>query len=228
MLIIVEAVWWIHRSGLHIHSTFVYLKNSIIKSYSIKWAEIKMCSLTPKSIWLCVSCFSCVWLFLTPWTIACPAPLSMGFSRQEYWSGEPCPPNSYECMCILYLMENNFFKNIKIKALQVILTCNQNWEWLGHIIWKIRSQISSRREVRWDVVRWSPGRVARLVWVPHSLQFLLCIYLPKIWASLFTSELLYVYVYIYVCVHDLRQHYQLYSVACNFWKTLFAETLPLT
>ena len=57
---------------------------------------------------------------------ACPAPLSMGFSRQEYWSGEPCPPNSYECMCILYLMENNFFKNIKIKALQVILTCNQN------------------------------------------------------------------------------------------------------
>ena len=26
------------------------------------------------------------------WTIACQAPLSMGFSRQEYWSGLPCPP----------------------------------------------------------------------------------------------------------------------------------------
>ena len=28
----------------------------------------------------------------TPWTIACQAPLSMGFSRQEYFSGLPCPP----------------------------------------------------------------------------------------------------------------------------------------
>ena len=34
---------------------------------------------------------SCVWLFATPWTIACQAPLSMGFSRQEYWSGLPVP-----------------------------------------------------------------------------------------------------------------------------------------
>ena len=28
-----------------------------------------------------------VWLFVTPWTVACRAPVSMGFSRQEYWSG---------------------------------------------------------------------------------------------------------------------------------------------
>ena len=30
-------------------------------------------------------------LFATPWTVACQAPLSMGFSRQEYWSGLPFP-----------------------------------------------------------------------------------------------------------------------------------------
>ena len=30
-------------------------------------------------------------LFATSWTVACKAPLSMGFSRQEYWSGSPCP-----------------------------------------------------------------------------------------------------------------------------------------
>ena len=42
---------------------------------------------------LCVlSCFSCVWLFVTLRTIACQAPLSVGFSRYEYWSGLPCPP----------------------------------------------------------------------------------------------------------------------------------------
>ena len=28
-----------------------------------------------------------VWIFVTPWTVACPAPPSMGFSRQEHWSG---------------------------------------------------------------------------------------------------------------------------------------------
>ena len=28
----------------------------------------------------------------TPWTVAYQAPLSMGFSRQEYWSGLPCSP----------------------------------------------------------------------------------------------------------------------------------------
>ena len=31
------------------------------------------------------------WLFVTPWTVACEAPLSMGFSRQEYWSRLPFP-----------------------------------------------------------------------------------------------------------------------------------------
>ena len=31
----------------------------------------------------------------TPWTIACQPPLSMGFSRQEYWSGLPFPPPGY-------------------------------------------------------------------------------------------------------------------------------------
>ena len=34
---------------------------------------------------------SCVRLFVTPWTVALQAPLSMEFSRQEYWSGLPFP-----------------------------------------------------------------------------------------------------------------------------------------
>ena len=29
---------------------------------------------------------------VTLWTVVCQAPVSMGFSRQEYWSGFPCPP----------------------------------------------------------------------------------------------------------------------------------------
>ena len=38
-----------------------------------------------------VKWFSPVQLFVTPWTIAYQDPLSMGFSRQEYWSGLPFP-----------------------------------------------------------------------------------------------------------------------------------------
>ena len=45
---------------------------------------------TPCSHWACV--LSHVWLFATPWTVACQTPLSMGFSRQEYWSRLPFPP----------------------------------------------------------------------------------------------------------------------------------------
>ena len=40
---------------------------------TLKWSEMKL--------------LSCVWLFANPWTVAHQAPPSMGFSRQEYWSG---------------------------------------------------------------------------------------------------------------------------------------------
>ena len=39
-----------------------------------------------------LSCISRVQLGVTLWIAACQAPLSMGFSRQEYWSRFPCPP----------------------------------------------------------------------------------------------------------------------------------------
>ena len=38
-----------------------------------------------------VQSLSCVVLFATPWTVALQAPLSMGFPRQEYWSGLSFP-----------------------------------------------------------------------------------------------------------------------------------------
>ena len=40
---------------------------------------------------VCVKLLSHVQLFMTLWTVARQAPLSMGFSRQEYWSGLPFP-----------------------------------------------------------------------------------------------------------------------------------------
>ena len=42
-----------------------------------------------------VKLLSHVQLFVTPWTVAHQAPLSLGFSRQEYWSGMPFPSPGY-------------------------------------------------------------------------------------------------------------------------------------
>ena len=41
---------------------------------------------------MCAQSLNHVQLFTTPWTVAYQAPLSMGFSRHEYWSGLPFPP----------------------------------------------------------------------------------------------------------------------------------------
>ena len=52
-------------------------------------------------------------LFVTSWTVAHQAPLFMGFSRQEYWSGLPCPPPGHlpnpgllHCRRILYRLSH--------------------------------------------------------------------------------------------------------------------------
>ena len=50
-----------------------------------------------------VKSLSCVQLWATPWTAAYQAPPSMGFSRQEYWSGVPLP-SPRECWRQLFLM----------------------------------------------------------------------------------------------------------------------------
>ena len=41
---------------------------------------------------LCAELISHVRFFATPWTVACQVPLSMGFPKQEDWSGLPFPP----------------------------------------------------------------------------------------------------------------------------------------
>ena len=62
----------------------------------LEWQLAKMKAWGPLESELTSVCglshFSRVWLFVTPWTAAHQAPLSLGFSRQEYWSGLPCPP----------------------------------------------------------------------------------------------------------------------------------------
>ena len=51
-----------------------------------------------------VKSLSCVWLLATPWTTAYQAPLSTGFSRQEYWSGVPSPSPRQRAVCAYLLI----------------------------------------------------------------------------------------------------------------------------
>ena len=61
----------------------------ILQARTLEWAAISFSNawkwkVKGKSL-------SRVWLLVTPWTTAYQAPLSMGFSRREYWSGVPLP-----------------------------------------------------------------------------------------------------------------------------------------
>ena len=71
--------------------------NKILNSWSLpgglgdQEAAKKISKKTPDNVKGLLSHFSHLQLFATLWTVARQAPLSMGFSRQEYWSGFPCP-----------------------------------------------------------------------------------------------------------------------------------------
>ena len=57
----------------------------ILQTRILEWAAISFSNAWKWKVK--VKSLSCIWLFVTPWTAAYQAPPSMGFSRQEYWSG---------------------------------------------------------------------------------------------------------------------------------------------
>ena len=54
------------------------------------FSSMELVSIYLSYLYMCQS-FSCIRLFAIPWTVAQEAPLTVGFSRQEYWSGLPFP-----------------------------------------------------------------------------------------------------------------------------------------
>ena len=77
------ARWWICKLSIGwmaVSPTFPSASVPLIKYNIFEWTCVHAGSL------------SRAWLFVTPWTVALQAPLSMGFSRQGYWRGLPCPP----------------------------------------------------------------------------------------------------------------------------------------
>ena len=60
---------------------------AILQARTLEWVAIAFSNAWKWKVKM--KSLSCVWLFATPWTAAHQAPPSMGFSRQEYWSGVP-------------------------------------------------------------------------------------------------------------------------------------------
>ena len=85
-----RGAWWATAHGVAKSQTWLSMPHS--HGYC-RWKETGVVSAHKwASLVYMLSGFSRVPLFATPWTVAHHAPLSMGFSRQEYWSGLPRPP----------------------------------------------------------------------------------------------------------------------------------------
>ena len=74
-----------------IHNSFIHNSQKVetTQMFIDRWIYKQNVAFLYKEI---LALFSHVWFFVTPWTVAHQGPLSMGFSRQEYWSGLPCRP----------------------------------------------------------------------------------------------------------------------------------------
>ena len=91
----------------------------ILQARTLEWAAISFSNAWKWKVK--VKLLSRVWLLATPWTAAHQAPLSIGFSRQEYWSGVPLPsptskPRSYEIYCfslfLLYSCQSSWKRHV--------------------------------------------------------------------------------------------------------------------
>ena len=103
----------------------------ILQARTLEWVAI---SFSNAWKWKAkVKSFRHVWLFATPWTAAYQAPPSMGFSRQECWSGVPLPsPLPMKCQFLNFKYLSKFYtlnysRNLCFKFQSVILTryCNK-------------------------------------------------------------------------------------------------------
>ena len=96
-----------------------------------------------------------VWLPATPWTAFYQAPLSVGFSRQEYWSGVPLPSPAITYLPLMFKRrKKDIKKQNKINAKPIwrawIFSCENIWSKIFQIIpeslsfWRLRNLLDQK------------------------------------------------------------------------------------
>ena len=124
------ACWWLGHGG------FIYSHRPISESTTSFWPSCVL------------SHFSLVQRFVTLWTAVCQSPLSMGFFRQEHWSGLPRSPSGDLPTqglnpCLLCLLIGELF-TISVPWEAPDHQCVAHWGLLGQSLW-------------WQTPCWGPG-----------------------------------------------------------------------
>ena len=83
--------------------------SGILQARTLEWVAISFSNACKWKVK--VKTLSCIWPSATPWTTAFQAPPSMGFYRQEYWSGVPLPSPVYIYIFWLALMDSKQIKS---------------------------------------------------------------------------------------------------------------------
>ena len=124
-------------------------------------------------------------LTVTPWTVTCQAPLSMGFSRQEDWSGWPCPSSDiyiYICVCIythIYTYDH-FFIQQKLRLQINSTTIKLNWKKTGVLCRRLHIYIHiwNNQNTQMHRVSVSSAHYKR---TPQSRQLWQQMYISQFW-----------------------------------------------
>ena len=95
-----------------------------------------------------VKSLSHVWLLATPWTAAYQVPPSMGFSRQEYWSGVPLPSPKWVNIC-----ESIYYIVKVVLVTQLSLTL---WDPMDYIAWQAPLSMEFFRQESWSGLPFPP------------------------------------------------------------------------
>ena len=96
----------------------------ILQTRTLEWVAISFSNAWKRKVK--VKSLSRVRLLATPWTAAYQAPLSMGFSRQEYWSGVPLPSPHFDMITFKDFICMKF-KNNQNKVIMIEDTVAVTW-----------------------------------------------------------------------------------------------------
>ena len=96
-----------------------------LQARTLEWVDISFSNAWKWKVK--VKSLSCIWLLATPWTAAYQASLSMGFSRQDYWSGVPLPSPFYSNYSWTIFSSKTTSVRVDESASQALRVCHQTF-----------------------------------------------------------------------------------------------------
>ena len=147
----------------------------------------------------CPQSLSCVWCFATPWTVARQAPLSMGFSRQAYWSGLPLPSPGDKTR-----------KYVRFSLRDVDCTPVQPWSGTLHALSSLMSLFDMLVFSKEDLLPCKTGDASLFPLCDHGSWLL-----PVPMATVHTSSQDRLILFLSVEEDCLKQGHFIYKINCN-------------